>query len=135
MDKFLTFKFYFTIRPDSDFQYTKLTLALTLLLFLISITIRIYKKKYAKDDILKKMLKRYPGRFFWFGLILLSLLLFREAGIPILSMRIWWVLLFIYMAYWIIKTCITFKKEYKFRSNQAYHHDAMSKYLPKKKKK
>lgn len=134
MDKLLTLNYYFDPSPGADFQFTKLTLVLIILLFLLSIAIRIYRRKYAKDAVLKKMLKRYPGRFFTFGIILLFLLLSREAGIPYLSMRFWWFVLFIYIIYWAVKVSLNCKKEYRHRLWQAQSSDALSKYLPKKKK-
>lgn len=133
MDKFLTLQYYFS-HPSADFQYTKLTVVLIVLLFLLGIALKIYRKKYVKEAILKKMLKRYPSRFFAFGTILLLLLLVREAGIPILSLRIWWFALLLYIIYWAVKVCLNFRKQYRYRLKQAKMFDSKSKYLPKKKK-
>jgi amino acid transporter len=135
MDKLLNYSYYFGIRPDSNFQFTKLTLALVVVLFLISIGIWYYRKKYVKDPVTKKIIKRYPEKIFTFGLILLCLLVSREAGIPILSMRVLSILFFLYVAYWVLKTLITFRKEYKERAKHLNMSDKKDKYLPKKKKK
>jgi hypothetical protein len=134
MDKFLTLNYYLNTRPDPDFQYTKFAVLLIALLFLLSIALKIYRKKYVKEAVLKKMMKRYPGRFFTFGSILLILLLAREAGIPFLSMRIWWFALFIYIIYWALKVCLTFRKEYRYRTRQTQTRHSKNKYLPKRKK-
>ena len=134
MDRLLTLKYYFTTRPDPNFQFTKLTLFIIALFFLLSLAIKIYRKKYAKDVILKKMIKRYPGRLLTFGTFLLLLLFFREAGIPFLSMRILWVIWLLILIYWVVKTLINFKKEYRHRLSQAKHHAAKKKYMPKKKR-
>ena len=134
MERLLTFQYYFTPRPDPDFQFTKITLILIALFFVAGIAVKIYRKKYAKDQIVKKMIKRYPGRLFMFGTTLLFLLLVREAGIPFVSMRIWWFVLTIYIIYWAVKIMINFKKEYIRRMKQAGRHAIRAKYLPKKKR-
>ncbi len=134
MEKLLTFQYYFATRPNPDFQYTKLTLLVIGLLFVLSIVLIMYRKKFTKDKVSKKILKRYPMRFFTFGVILMFLLLAREAGIPYISMRLWWLLLFIYIIYWSIKVCLGFSREHKKRSNKTESSRKKVKYLPKKKK-
>lgn len=134
MDRLLTLKYYFATRPDPDFQFTKLTLAVIAFFFLLSLALKIYRKKYAKDVILKKMIKRYPSRLLAFGTALLLLLLFRETGIPFFSMRIWWVLWLLIFLYWVVRTLISFKKEYRRRFNQAKQKAIKTKYLPRKKR-
>lgn len=135
MDRLLTFQFYFTPRPDPNFQFTKITVILIILFFLISIVVQIYRKKYTKDPIIKKMLKRYPGKLRLFGILLLLLLISREAGLPFLSMRIWWFALLFYVIFWAIDVLRNFKKNYKKRFGQANLKKNLHKYLPKKKKK
>ncbi len=134
MDKFLTLNYYLNTRPNPDFQYTKFALILIALLFVLGIVLKIYRSKYVKEVVLKKMLKKYPSHFFTFGTILLFLLLSREAGIPFISMRLWWFVLFIYIIYWSLKVCFTFGKEYKHRTTQAKKQHTKNKYLPKRKK-
>ncbi len=134
MERLLTLQYYFTPRPDPNFQYTKLTILLIALLVLFSLAIKYYRKKHVKDAVLKKMLKKYPSRFFNFSVILLLLLVVREAGIPFLSMRLWWFLLFGYIIYWCIKIALSFKKEYHRRLTQTHRNTNHKKWLPKKKK-
>ncbi len=134
MERLLTLQFYFTPRPDPNFQFTKITLVFIALFFVVGIVIRIYRKKYSKDQIVKKMIKRYPGRLFTFGTVLLFLLLVRESGIPFLSMRFWWFALLIFVIYWAVKILINFKKKYMRRMKQAGSHAVRAKYLPKRKK-
>lgn len=134
MEQLLTLQYYLSTKPNPDFQFTKVTLVLIVLFFGIGIGIKIYRRKYAKDQIVKKMIKNYPGKLFMFGTILLFLLLVREAGVPIVSMRLWWFALFLYILYWSVKILLNFKKEYKKRSRQANKHSESAKYLPKKKK-
>jgi len=134
MERLLTLQYYFTPRPDPDFQFTKITLVLIVLFFVAAVGIRYYRKKIAKDPIIKKMIKRYPGKLMTFGSLLLFLLLVREAGIPFVSMRILWFALLIYVVYWAVKTFLNFKKDYRQRTGQARRHAKKSKYLPKRKK-
>lgn len=134
MSRFLTLSYYISPRPDPDFQFTKLTLALIVCFFVLSIIIKIYRKKYAKDAIVKKMIKRYPGKLLLFATILIVLLLTREAGVPFLSMRLWWFLFLIVLIWWVLKIALNFKKEYKRRLKQVNKHAVKAKYLPKKKK-
>lgn len=134
MEQFLTLQYYFNPSPNPDFQFTKLTLLLVGLLFLTGIGIKIYRKKRAKDAIIKKMLKRYPGHLSTFGIVLLILLLFREAGFPFLSMRIWWIAFLIFIVYWALKTTLGFKKEYKKRLHKTQKNAQRAKYMPKRKR-
>ncbi len=134
MDKLLTLKYYLNTHPNPDFQYTQLTLVLIGLLLILGIALKVYRTKFTKDPIVKKIIKRYPGKFFTFATILLFLLFVREAGVPFISMRIWWIILFIYIIYWTIKVSICFGKDYKKRSNQAKYKKIKNKYLPRKKK-
>lgn len=134
MERLLTFQYYFTPRPDPNFQFTKLTLLVIAIFFLLSFALKIYRKKYAKDPITKKIIKRYPGRLLTFGTVLLLLLSFREAGIPYLSMRIWWVIWLFVLIYWVIKLLINLKKEYRHRLNRAKQNAIKKKYMPKKKR-
>jgi len=135
MDKLLTFKYYFDTTPSNNFQFTKIILLIVALFYLISLGVRIYRKKYCKNDIIKKMLRGYTGRFFTLGTILLFILLSRETGIPILSMRFWMFAFLLYVIIWALTVCFTFKKNYHKRAQHTEHHDTKAKYLPKKKKK
>lgn len=134
MDKLLTLKYYFDTTPSSDFQFTKLVLLVVGLFFLLSLGVRIYRKKYCKNEIIRKMLRGYSGRFFTFGSILLFILLSRETGIPILSMRFWLFAFLLYVIIWALTVCFTFKKKYHSRAQHTEHRDTKAKYLPKRKK-
>jgi len=134
MDKLLNLKYYFSVRPDPNFQYTKLTLAIALLLLLVALAIQIFRRKYLKNEIAKKMLKRYPGALFSFSVALLVILMFREAGLPIFSMRIWGVLWILAFAAWIAKNALTFGREYRERHGHAKRKETLSRYLPQKKR-
>ncbi len=134
MDKLLNFSYYFSARPDPNFQFTQLTLAVVGLFMLAALSLRVWRRKYAKDEVLRKILKRFPGPLVSFAMALLVLLLFREGGIPLFSMRIWWILLIVIFAYWAGKNAMGLGKEYQSRKKQLHHHLAKAKYLPKKKR-
>lgn len=134
MDKLLSLSYYLEARPNPDFQFTKLTFVLIALLLVLSFGLNFYRKKYVKEAVLKKLLRKYPSRFMYFALALLILLGFREAGLPYLSMRIWWVALFLYIIYWSVKVGVKFNKEYTERLSKASKKATINKYLPRKKK-
>ncbi|MBN2096766.1 hypothetical protein JW752_05255 [Candidatus Peregrinibacteria bacterium] len=134
MERLLTLQYYFTPRPDPDFRFTKITLALIVLFFVAAVGVRYYRKKVAKDPIIKKMIKRYPGKLMTFGTLLLFLLLVREAGIPFVSMRFLWFALLLYVVCWAAKILLNFKKDYRRRIRQVHTHAERAKYLPKRKK-
>jgi hypothetical protein len=134
MDKFLSLKYFFTPRPDPNFQFTKLVFAVGLILLIAGILLGIYRKRYLKNEILRKLIKKYPGQLRTYGIFALILLLARETGIPFLSMRIWWVILAAFFIYSLLKFLFTFRGEYKKRLRQAEKQGLTNKYLPKKKR-
>jgi hypothetical protein len=128
-------RYLFSARPDPNFHFTKLILAVVILMVLAGILIRIMRTKWVKDEIVKKMLKRYPDHLFSFAIALLVLLLFREAGIPLLSMRIWWVGYLVIVAVWAIKGGFKFSHEYRSRKSRHLEQESIRRYLPGKKNK
>lgn len=134
MERFLNLRYYFVPLPDPNFQFTKLTLLLGLLLILMGVAFDIYRKKYLKDSIAKKMLKIYPGKLKIYGFLILLLLVFREQGIPYLSMRIWWFVLLAFFLYSFLKLAFSYKKEYAKRQQRIRKNASKQKYLPKKKR-
>ena len=133
MDQFLTLQYYFAPLPNPDFQFTKLTLLIGLLLILSGIALSIYRKRYLKDAIAKKIIKIYPSRLKIYGFLVLVLLIFREQGIPYLSMRLWWFVLLAFFLYTFLKFAFSYKKEYSRRKNRVGKNAKKHKYLPKKK--
>ena len=134
MERFLNFGYYLSPIPDPNFQHTKLTLAVGLLLIIAAIALSIYRKKHLKNDVLRKMLRPYPGLLQTYGILILFLLLVRETGIPYLSMRLWWVVLALFFLYSLFKFILTFKSEYNKRSHRSERNANVNKYLPKRKK-
>lgn len=135
MERLLSLSYFFTPRPSPDFPYTKLTLAVFALLFLGGIAIGIYRKKFLKDEIWKKILRRYPGILVNYAVTLLILLVIRETGMPYLSMRIWWALWFVALLYSIARFLLTCKKQYETRAEKLKINRSKDAYLPRKKKK
>jgi hypothetical protein len=134
MERFLNLRYYFVPLPDPNFQFTKLTLLLGLLLILVGVAFGIYRKKYIKDSIAKKMLKAYPGKLKIYGFLILLLLVFREQGIPYLSMRIWWFVLLAFFLYSFLKLAFNYKKDYSKRRARMKKNASKQKYLPKRKR-
>jgi preprotein translocase subunit SecG len=134
MERFLTLKYYFSPLPDPNFQFTKLTLAIGILMILGGLVAGYLRKKKLKDPIAKKILKPYPGKLLIYGLLLLFLLGVREQGIPYLSMRIWWFVLLGFFLYTFIRLPLTYRKNYGKRSQKMNQNAKKKKYLPKKKK-
>jgi len=133
MDRFLHFGYYFSPLPDTNFQYTKLTLAIGLFFVIAGIVLSFYRKKYVKNEIHKKLMRKYPGLLRTYGILILLLLLFRETAMPFLSMRMWWVILGLFILYSLFKFLFTYKREYKKRYSQAEKMHTLHKYFPKKK--
>lgn len=133
MERFFNLQYYLTPLPDPNFQYTKLTLLIGCFLFLAGLALGIYRKKYLKDPIAKKILKIYPNRLKLYGFLVLLLLIFREQGIPYLSMRLWWFVLLAFFLYTFIGLALKYKNEYAKRVSRAKKNQSKAKYLPRKK--
>ncbi len=130
MERFLTFSYYFTSRPDPNFGYTKLVVGGIALLFAASLALRVYRKRVCQDEVKRKVLRRYPGMLQNYATILLALLLFRETGMPWLSMRFWWFLLAAFFLFHGLQFAFGFKKQLRERRAALREHDP---YLPRKK--
>ncbi len=134
MERFLTLQYYLTPLPNPNFQYTKLTLLIGALLILCGFALGIYRKKYLKDAIAKKIIKIYPGRLRLYGFLVLLLLLFREQGIPFLSMRLWWFVVLAFFLYTFLSLAFGYRKAYRKRKKRMKSNAVKHKYLPKKKR-
>ena len=134
MNQFFTLSYYFTPRPVSDFHFTKITLGICLALLILGIVFEVYRRRGMKDKVSRKILRPYPQKLIRYGLTALFLLAFREAGLPYLSMRIWWFVLAGFMIYSALKLIFTYKKQYRIRVVKLKVTGKEDKYLPKKKK-
>lgn len=135
MDKLLTLSYYFNTRPDPNFQFTKFTLALALIFLVGGVAFEYWRKKKLTDKIARKLLRPYSGKLIRWGALVLFLLACREYGIPYFSMRLWWLILFAWIAYQLIRLAVTYKKEYAARLKMTKKTAKVDKYLPKRKKK
>lgn len=133
-ERLLTWQYYFTIKPDPEFRYTTYTLILIGILLISSIAVHYYRQKECKDRIAKKLLKTIPSGLFNFGVTLILLWLFRETGLPYLSMRLWWFLFAIVFVVWIFKKIRFYRTNYQLKMNKLKNQSTKNKYLPKKKK-
>lgn len=134
MERFLTLRYYFIPLPDPHFQFTKLTLLIGVLLLLGGFALGIYRKKYLKDMIARKILKPYPGLMRLYGFLVLMLLVFREMGIPYLSMRIWWFVLLAFFLKSLLRFALGYRPQYSKRAEREKKKSGKDKYLPKKKR-
>ncbi len=134
MNRFTYLSYYFAGRPDSNFQYTKATLAIGLILIIAGIALAYYREKKMSDKIARKILKAYPSILTKYGVAILFLLSVRELGIPYFSMRIWWFVLLALFIRSALKLAFGYKKEYAERRHKESRSKMKNKYLPSKKK-
>ena len=133
MDRFLSLKYYFAASPSADFQFTKATIAIGVGLLLAGLVLGYYRKNKMKDPIAKKIIRKYPSKLKTYSLLVLILLLVREAGIPFLSMRFLWVILIGFFTFSLLSALLSYRKEYKKRLRKANKQGLKNKYLPKRK--
>lgn len=134
MNSFLTFRYYFDPYPNLDFQYSTLTLVVSLLVLILGIALLIYRKKLQKSPH-KKWTRDYGKRLINLGIWALALLFFREMGMPYFSMRIWWLVwLILLLGFSLSATRQGRKAKAKPLVIVPQALDAREKYLPKKKK-
>lgn len=103
-------------------------------LLILGIVLEVYRRRGMKDKVSRKLLRAYPQKLIRYGVVALFLLAFREAGLPYLSMRIWWFVLAGFMIYSTLKLIFTYKKQYRIRTEKLKVTGKEDKYLPKKKK-
>ncbi len=114
MERFFTLRYYFTPLPDPYFPFTKVVLILVLLLVAAGFALLWYRRK-CKDEVFKRLTRRLPRLFWTYGVLLGLLLFFREAGLSLLAMRLWWFLLLLHFVYTAVKTGLTLPREYRER--------------------
>lgn len=134
MEQFLSLSYYFNTQPDPNFHFTKIIFGLALALIFIGFATEFYRKRKMQDKVARKILRPYPSKLIWYGLIALFLLAVREAGIAYLSMRIWWFVLAAFMLYSGLRLLITYQSQYEKRVKKLKIVGKDDKYLPKKKK-
>jgi len=134
MSQFLTMQYYFNPNPGSQFKYWIVMFVFAGLLILCGALVKAYRNK-TQDKILKKMLKSYPAKFYWFGVVAGVLTWVRLENISLFSMRFLWIVYFGMMIYVIIVNIKKFYREYPRKVRQSLSHQGKNKYLPKQKTK
>lgn len=134
MEKFLSLSYYFNPYPDPAYQWTKLTFFVGVLLILGGLALAFYRRRMKEKEVLKKMLRPYPGLLQTYGVLTLFLLVTREAGIPYLSMRMWWFILLGFFLFSLLKFAIGFPMNYKKNQQNRQQNQAKNQYLPKRKR-
>ncbi len=134
MEKFFTMKYYFDPSPGPDFKYWIVMFVFAGALILFASIVKAYRNK-TEDKILKKMIKSYPSRLFWFGFSAALLTLARLENISLFSMRFLWIVYFAILIYVVVRSVKTFYREYPRKVRQSLSHQGKNKYLPTQKKK
>jgi len=134
MQKFLSLSYYFNPYPDPAYQWTKLTFLVGVLLIAGGLSVAYYRRKMKGNEVLKKMLRPYPGLLQTYGVLVLFLLVTREAGIPYLSMRMWWFILLVFFIYSLVRFAVRFPANYRRNRENRDQTQAKNQYLPKRKR-
>lgn len=134
MKQFLTLSYYFNTAPGANFRYWLVMFIFAGVLIVIASLIKTYSQK-TEDKILKKMIKTYPAKFFWFGIVAILLTVARLENITFFSMRFFWIVYFGLLIYIIVTNIKTFYREYPRKVKQSLSHKGKNKYLPTQKKK
>ncbi len=115
MKRLLAFFSFLVSKPDPNFGHARLAAGILVLLFVASLALRIWRKRVCKDEITKKILRRTPGHLLNYATVFLLLLLFRETGMPYLSIRLWPLLVILLFLVHAFRFARGFKKEYARR--------------------
>jgi hypothetical protein len=85
-----------------------------------------------KDALKADVFKRFAKLMSWTGVIGLVLLFFSYEQIPLLGMRLWFLVLFVIFAAWLLRIALYVVRDYPaLRSTQA-ERTRFEKYLPKR---
>lgn len=134
MEQFLTFKYYFDPNPGAQFKYWLVMLIFAAVLFVVGVLVKAYRNK-TEDKILRKMLRSYPTKLFWFAVVAVLLTAVRVEGISLFSMRFLWIVYFAILIYVVAGNIQKFYKEYPRKVKQSLSHQSQNQYLPGNKKK
>ncbi|MFN7160108.1 MAG: hypothetical protein ACK4NC_00685 [Candidatus Gracilibacteria bacterium] len=90
--------YLFDLNPGPDFKYASFAIIFFLAILGVSIALMIYTRSHSLDKTRKKNLVPMVSHIFWFSILGMLLVIFRLNGIPILSMRVFfllWVIAFV----------------------------------------
>lgn len=125
-------RYLFDIYPSASFNYY---LPLTIY-FLFLLFTRFALKSYfrgKKAPILKRLLRKLPGRLTYLSILGFILLLIRYQNIPILSMRFFLLLVLILSLVFVGKSLYIYYKIYPIEKKRFKTHQEKDKYIPGKK--
>jgi len=134
MNQLFTFSYWLNTIPGANFQFSKITLGVSVAILIAGGALWFYRKKMGKSRH-KKWVRTYSVRLINLGILALGLLFVREVGIPFLSMRLWWLVWLIFL---FLFSFLALKSYRKVKNRpvvvKSKKTDPRAKYLPKKKK-
>jgi phosphatidylglycerophosphate synthase len=133
--KFLDPSYLLDTRPGLHFKYSWLYLAIFLALFVSSALVKSLSRLSRHPDITYKFLSPLKGGLQSFAVLGLLWGFFRWQNIPVLAMRLWFVLLILALFIYLIWTCVRVKKQVQKEIKRQREKKRKTKYLPKKKRK
>lgn len=117
--------------PSSE----KIIIAVIVIMLALAAAGSFFGKRKKDLDKVKAILARKLSRmFFWLGLILAILLFFAREGVPILGMRLWFLLLLLGAFVWLFFIARYAVAEIPKVEKLKKEKERFNKYLPKKKK-
>lgn len=90
-------------------------------------------RKNSNNPITKKLSRSWASAAFWFGIVGLFLTISRVEGISYVSMRFWWVVWSIALAFYFFLQLKLFRSRHYTPVKTQKKKDPRDKYLPKKK--
>lgn len=129
MLKFLKPSYVFDLTPQSNFRYVIAFAIFFALIFVGGWALKRYLK-YKKDPVLKKILKRFPARFYGLAIIGEILLILRSQSIPLFSMRFFLFMLIAIIIILVARSMYLYKKLYPQEHSRHSEKLEKKKYLP-----
>ncbi|MBI2464452.1 hypothetical protein HYV57_05850 [Candidatus Peregrinibacteria bacterium] len=129
MLKLLKPSYIFDLTPQADFRYAIAFAIFFALVFAGGWALKRYFK-YKKDPVLKKILKRFPFRFYGLAITGEILLFLRSQSIPLFSMRFFLLLLMAAIIVLIMRMAYLYKKIYPKEQSKHAAKLEKKKYLP-----
>jgi len=122
---------------STDFIYAKYAFGIIIALFIGSFILSYIRKNAIHHPSFKKALKPMIGNMRWISALMLVITWARLEGVPYLSMRLWWLLLFffcLFIVFRVWRRYISYEVARLRYEREGQEHEKILKYLPKKKK-
>lgn len=136
LSNLFSFKLWFNTNPGPLLSSSvNIVLGVFVLLLVLAIVAKIFSngKNISKAKAL--FWNKLSHLFFWTDLVLLILLFFSREGVPILGMRLWYLVLFAVVLVWLGFIIRYAKVELPKQEELKKEREKFNKYLPKKKNK